>query len=118
MSVMYMFGVFARDGIKRVGPLSSQYMILRFRENIPQCLKSFLGNFNIVVSKNSLRILCQGSNGLTLFIPSLAKTANSYKTDKSKVNLEHQKAVFLFVRRCLLNEPNNNNSEMITTNRW
>ena len=71
---------------------------------MPQCLKSFLGNFNIVVSKNSLRILCQGSNGLTLFIPSLAKTANSYKTDKSKVNLEHQKAVFLFVGRCLLKE--------------
>ena len=102
-----MFGVFARDGIKRVGPLSPQYMILRFRENMPQCLKNFVGNFNILVRKDSLRILYQGDKGLTLFIPSLAKTANPYITDKSKVNLEHQKAVFRFVRRCLLNEPNN-----------
>ena len=44
---------FARNRINRVGLLPSWYTILRFRENMPQCLKRFLGNFNIVASQNS-----------------------------------------------------------------
>jgi len=38
--------VFARVVINRVGLLLPRYMILRFRENMPQC-KGFLGNINM-----------------------------------------------------------------------
>lgn len=51
MSVIYVFGVFARDGIKRVGPLSPQYMILRFRENMPQCPKNVWGTLTLWLAK-------------------------------------------------------------------
>ena len=52
LSNVYMFAVFARDGINRVGPLLPRYhMILRFKENMLQCLKTFFwGNFNFVAS--------------------------------------------------------------------
>lgn len=53
LSYIYMVAVFARDGINRVGPLLPQYRVLRFRENVPQCLKRFLINFNVQASQNN-----------------------------------------------------------------
>ena len=50
LSDIYMSAVFAWDGINRVGPLLRRYTILRFRENMLQCLKRFLGNFSVVAS--------------------------------------------------------------------
>ena len=47
---IFVFVVFPRDGINRTGPLLPRYTILRFRENVLQCLKTFLGNFNVVAS--------------------------------------------------------------------
>ena len=46
LSDIYMSAVFTMPGINRVGPLLPWYTILRFRENMVQCLKTFLGNFN------------------------------------------------------------------------
>ena len=54
-----MFAVFARDGIKRFSLLLPQY-ILRFSENMPQCLERFLFNFNVTVVA-SHKILFMGS---------------------------------------------------------
>ena len=50
LSDIYTSAVFAMPGINRVGPLLPRYTILRFRENMLQCLKTFLGNFNFVAS--------------------------------------------------------------------
>ena len=52
-----MLAVFARDGIKRLSLLLPQY-ILRFSENVPQCLERFLFNSNVVASH---KILFMGS---------------------------------------------------------
>ena len=54
LSDVYVFTVFARGGMSRVGLLPPRYTILRSRENMPQCLKRFLDNFNVVASQNSL----------------------------------------------------------------
>ena len=43
---------FLRDGINRMGPLLPGYTILRRIENMPQCLRKFLGNFNVGASQN------------------------------------------------------------------
>ena len=50
LSDIYMSAVLAWHGINRVGPLLPRYTILRFRENMLQCLKTFLGNFSVVAS--------------------------------------------------------------------
>ena len=42
LSDIYMSAVFVRDGTNRVGPLLPRYYtILRFKENMLQCLKTF-----------------------------------------------------------------------------
>ena len=50
LSDIYMFAVFARDGINRITPFLPRCTILRFRENMPQGLKRFLGNFKGAMS--------------------------------------------------------------------
>ena len=50
LSNNYTSAIFAMPGINRVGPLLPRYTILRFRENMFQCLKTFLGNFSVVAS--------------------------------------------------------------------
>ena len=51
---MYSLSVIARNRINGVGSLFFRDRILRFGENMPQSLKRFLSNFNVVVIQNSL----------------------------------------------------------------
>ena len=44
----------ARNRINGVGSLFFRGRILRFGENMPQSLKKFLSNFNVVAIQNSL----------------------------------------------------------------
>ena len=55
--------VFTRDGISRVGPLLPRYTILRSTENMPQYLRGFLGNFNVVASQKSFYGFRNATNG-------------------------------------------------------
>ena len=61
---IHMLTIFAN----RVGPLLPFYRIVRLKENLPQCLKWFLRNFNVADP-----------------LSSLAKTANMYIQNKSNV---------------------------------
>ena len=54
LSDVFVVPVLARDRIKGVGSLFFRDRILRFGENMPQILKRFLSNFNVVAIQNSL----------------------------------------------------------------
>ena len=54
MSYVFVVTVIARNRINDVGSLFFRDRILRFGENIPQSLKRFLSNFNVVAIQNSL----------------------------------------------------------------
>ena len=51
---MYSLSVIARNRINGVGSLFFRDRILRFGKNMPQSLKRFLSNFNVVAIQNSL----------------------------------------------------------------
>ena len=53
LSDIYVFAVFPGNGTTRVGPLLPRYMIPGCSENVPQCVKRFLGIFNVVASQYS-----------------------------------------------------------------
>ena len=61
LAYVFMFVVFARDGINRVGPFLPRGRILEFRENMPQCLKRFWSNL-IKRCQNSFYGLCNVTN--------------------------------------------------------
>ena len=54
LSDVFVVPVLARDRINGVGLLFFRDRILRFGENMPQSLKRFLSNFNVVAIQNSL----------------------------------------------------------------
>ena len=54
LSDILVITVIARDRINSVGSLFFRDRILRFSENMPQSLKRFLSNFNVVAIQNSL----------------------------------------------------------------
>ena len=53
-SDVFVVPVIARDRMNGVGSLFFRDRILRFGENMPQSLKRFLSNFNVVAIQNSL----------------------------------------------------------------
>ena len=54
LSEVFDVTIIARNRINGVGSLFFRDRILRFGENMPQSLKRFLSNFNVVVIQNSL----------------------------------------------------------------
>ena len=54
LSDVFVVTVIARNSINGVGSLFFRDRILRFGENMPQSLKRFLSNFNVVAIQNSL----------------------------------------------------------------
>ena len=54
LSDVFVVTVIARNRINGVGSLFFRDRILRFGENMPQSLKRFLSNFNVVAIQNSL----------------------------------------------------------------
>ena len=54
LSDVFVVTVIARNRISGVGSLFFRDRIVRFGENIPQSLKRFLSNFNVVAIQNSL----------------------------------------------------------------
>ena len=54
LSDVFVVTVIARNRINGVGELFFRDRILRFGENVPQSLKRFLSNLNVVASQNSL----------------------------------------------------------------
>ena len=54
LSDVFVVPVIARDRMNGVGSLFFRDRILRFGENMPQSLKRFLSNFNVVAIQNSL----------------------------------------------------------------
>ena len=54
LSDVFVVTVNARNRINSVGSLFFRDRILRFGENMPQSLKRFLSNFNVVAIQNSL----------------------------------------------------------------
>ena len=54
LSDVFVVPVLERDRINGVGLLFFRDRILRFGENMPQILKRFLSNFNVVAIQNSL----------------------------------------------------------------
>ena len=54
LSDVFIVTVIARNRINGVGSLFFRVRILRFGENMPQSLKRFLSNFNVVAIQNSL----------------------------------------------------------------
>ena len=54
LSDVFVVSVIARNRINGVGSLFFRDRILRFGENMPQSLKRFLSNFNVVAIQNSL----------------------------------------------------------------
>ena len=69
--------VFARVVINRVGPLLPRYMILRFRENMPQCLKGFLGNCN---QKPLAKVLFMGYVTPRMYATTVKAAVNTLST--------------------------------------
>ena len=54
LSDVFVVTVIARNRINGVGSLFFRDRILRFGENMPQSLKRFLSNFNVLAIQNSL----------------------------------------------------------------
>ena len=54
LSDVFVVTVIARNSINGVGSLFFRDRILRFHEDMPQSLKMFLSNFNVVATQNSL----------------------------------------------------------------
>ena len=54
LSDLFVVTVIARNRVNVVGSLFFRDTILRFGENMPQSLKSFLSNFNVVAIQNFL----------------------------------------------------------------
>ena len=70
--------VIARNRINAVGSLFFRDRILRFGENMPQSLKRFLSNFNVVAIQNSL----DGFSN-TLYVTNNSKTSRWFPFIKS-----------------------------------
>ena len=56
LSDVFVVTVIARNRINGVGSLFFRDRILRFGKNMPQSLKRFLSNFNVVAIQNSLDV--------------------------------------------------------------
>ena len=78
MSYVFVVTVIARNRINDVGSLFFRDRILRFGENIPQSLKRFLSNFNVVAIQNSL----DGFRN-TLYVRNNSKTSRWFPFIKS-----------------------------------
>ena len=80
-SDLFVVTVVARNRINGVGSLFFRDRILRFGENMPQSLKRFLSNFNVVAIQNSLdgfrNTLNVGNNSKTSrWFPFIRSTAS------------------------------------------
>ena len=62
LSDVFVVTVIARNNINGVGSLFFRDRILKFSENMPQSLKRFLRNFNVVAIQNSLDGFCNTLN--------------------------------------------------------
>ena len=78
LSDVFVVTVIARNRINSVSTLLFRDRILRFGENIPQSLKRFLSNFNVVAIQNSL-----DGFGNTLNVRNNSKTSRWFPFIKS-----------------------------------
>ena len=79
LSDVFVITVIARNRINGVGSLFFRDRILRFGENMPQSLKRFLSNFNVVAIQNSL----DGFSN-TLYVRNNSKTSRWWVTSFSR----------------------------------
>ena len=69
LSDVFVVTVITRNRISGVGSLFLNDRILRFGKNLPQSLKKFLSNFNIMAIQNSLDVFHNTLNGITVNSP-------------------------------------------------
>ena len=105
LSDVFVVTVIARNRISGVGSLFFRDRIVRFGENIPQSLKRFLSNFNVVAIQNSLDGF--GNKQQNRSLVTLLMKGNQRLERASKSGFLFQKEKFCFIGAHMSNKPYN-----------